>query len=246
MKIEVSVVKGLNKCECEDTVLVNNDIITDNAVTIEPDKFVCAVVADGVGGTPGGRQASQFVLKKLAEGLAEVNSAIELEALFKKINNELIAFGKSVNMNRMATTLTGIFVVNGKCLLAHIGNTRLSILQGDYLKQITEDQTTYQWLKKAGDYETAENCNKSEIMYCLGGGIDDYSKGLIVKEIFNTGLPQCLLLTSDGIHDHVDIDTVEEVLTSGMGDKDINKKLTELALENGSSDDKTIILIRNR
>lgn len=246
MKINVSVIKGINKNKCEDSVLINSEVVTEQVKCIETDNFICAFVADGVGGTAGGREASRFVLKKLSEAMGKMDSETALRELIVHINENLIALGKAAGTPRMATTLTGFVKFENQYFLIHIGNTRLNVLQGKYLKQITEDQTTYQWLKNTGNYEAAENCNKSEIRSCLGGGMIDYSKGIVIKQIFNTGLPQFLLLTSDGIHDYADIDTIEEVLSAGLTDRKIMEELVDTALENGSDDDKSIVLIRNR
>ena len=54
--------------------------------------------------------------------------------------------------------------------MIHCGNSRIYSLQGNFLKQVTEDQTTYQWLMATGNIEAAEHCNKSEIRGAFGGG----------------------------------------------------------------------------
>lgn len=246
MQVSVSVVKGLNKKHSEDTVLVDSNLITENYYVGSNDDIKCIVVADGVGGYKGGRDASQYILKYIIEKINTVENEEDLERLIKDGNVALIAYGKQNGLLHMATTLTGLFWVNKKVLLAHVGNTRLSVFQGNYLKQLTKDHTTYQRLLQMGNYEAAEGCNKSEICGCLGGGDSYLARWLVIKEVFNYGMPKTVILTSDGIHDYVDVDSLEEVFDDNDDDSKIIDKLNCLANDNGSVDDKSIVIIRNR
>ena len=87
-------------------------------------------------------------------------------------------------------------------------------------------------------------CNKNEIRGCFGGGNSAYADSLVVKRIENGVNVTTFLLTSDGIHEFVDIDTMEALLTEGTDDSEIVKKLVCLALENGSKDDMTAVIVR--
>jgi protein phosphatase len=69
----------------------------------------------------------------------------------------------------MATTLTGFYFNDGQYKIVHVGNTRAYVKQGKYLKQITSDHTTYNWLLNSGQIEAAAKCNRSEITNCFGG-----------------------------------------------------------------------------
>lgn len=67
------------------------------------------------------------------------------------INSKLLAKStENVNYNGMATTLSGICIDDEKSSIFHIGNTRIYIFQSSYIKQITEDHTSVNWLVKAG------------------------------------------------------------------------------------------------
>ena len=126
--------------------------------------------------------------------------------------------------------------------LFHVGNTRIYGLQGSYLKQLTEDQTTYQWLLNIGQIEAAEKCNKNEITNCLGGGNAQYGSGVCVKENSALSSYKRILLTSDGIHEYVSIDDLEDFMYGNISEITM-KGLLDKANKNGSSDDKTIIVI---
>lgn len=124
------------------------------------------------------------------------------------------------------------------------GNTRLYSLQGNYLKQMTVDQTTYQSLICRGDFEAAECCNKNEIYGCFGGGDEKFVKSLRIESIFQDGFPRIVLITSDGVHEYVSIDDMEDTINAEIEDAEIVESLVCLAEKNGSTDDKTVVMIR--
>lgn len=244
MRISVSIVKGTNKIHCEDSVLINGSLLNDEAFYSDTSEIKCIVVADGVGGAIGGKEASKYILTSVSTAIKDTITLEDFRRSLIRLNEELIAFGKLNGMPNMATTFTGIFQVEDKFYLAHIGNTRLSVLQGEYLKQITDDHTTYQWLVSMGDYTAAEKCNKSEINGCFGSGNAKLLERLEVKEVFAAGIPNTMILTSDGIHDYVDLDTMEEEIVGGADDMTIINNLIEKASINGSMDDKSVVIIR--
>lgn len=245
MKVSVVVSRGVGKSKCEDAVLVSDSVISDCDFEGELKTPSAICVADGVGGNLGGELASRFLLEKIAN-LQNVDYTEEvLNEILLKFNKELLAYAEETeDKKQMATTLTGLFIDKEKMFYAQSGNTRLYVMQGNYLKQITKDHTTYQWLMDCGNEEAAESCNKNEIRCCFGGGNEQYLHQLLVKSIENHSNISTMLLTSDGIHEYVDIDILEELLISGESDLNIVKAMSRLAEESGSKDDRTAVLIR--
>ena len=144
----------------------------------------------------------------------------------------------------MATTLTCMVAAKDGSYLIHAGNSRLYVMQGSYLKQLTTDHTTYNWLLECGQYEAAEYCKKSEITCCFGGGSRQYANRIVIEKVFDHGLPDTLVLTSDGIHDFVELDYLEYKLSSDLNDAEAAEAIVEEARKNGSTDDTTIIILR--
>ena len=223
----------------EDAVLAGDAVVNDGTHRFELPEcgFIC--VADGVGGHAGGANAARYVLGELAKA-----GAVEADALcglLTGINDELIeTSAKKPLLARMAATLTGLYVDGEKFYLIHVGNTRLYIRQGRYLKQMTPDHTTYNWLKSSGQTELAERCNRSEITNCFGGGDRALLSRLYVAPLSKFSLA---VLTSDGVHEYVDEDRMEDILS---GDKPYLEKcesIIQSALEAGSEDDLTVVII---
>lgn len=115
-------------------------------------------------------------------------------------------------------------------------------MQGNYLKQFTKDQTTYQWLLDRGQIEEADICNKNEIIYCLGGGNLKYAAGICVNEYSTLNQCKRILLSSDGIHEYVSTDEFEDFILGDINEETM-KKIADEARSNGSDDDKTIVVI---
>ena len=148
----------------------------------------------------------------------------------------------------MATTLSGICIDDEKSSIFHIGNTRIYIFQSSYIKQITEDHTSVNWLVKAGklskkDAEFYDRQN--EITACFGGGNPTLINSLKFDENHEMlSNAKRIVLTSDGVHEYVSVDELEDILnTANIYPLQACKKIINLAKTNGSNDDKSIAII---
>jgi len=244
MIITAGVRIGTHKPVCDDIAIINDVVINDEHHQSETDNLRVVAITDGVGGNAGGKEASMFVAEALSKmSFAEDEGGIRTQ--LEQLNRDLLEYAATIPDKRhMATTLTAIIAGKGRCFLSHIGNTRMYVAQGSYLKQLTIDHTTYQWLLSHGQVEEAEHCNKNEISACMGGGTQSLLQQLEVKPVFEDGLPSILILTSDGIHEYVDIDRLEDLVFSGEPDTEIIKTAMDEAEANGSTDDKTLVIIR--
>lgn len=237
MKIIAVTQKGLNKTENEDRIVVGKNILANGTLFSEITDGIIAV-ADGVGGRNAGSVASHFVANKICD-----MNDISFDKL-SAINNELINISEAnETQNGMATTLSGIYVGSEKAQLFSIGNTRVYLLQsGKYLKQLTTDDTTVSYLVATGQLtpQEAENFErKNEIIACFGGGSSELFK-MKVSYIENITAP--IIITSDGIHDYLSVDQMEEIIEEyGLTEASCNE-LIRLARINGSIDDASIIL----
>lgn len=244
MIITYKIQRGIKKDKCDDSALIGSQVVNDEMGDLKMNTTGKVFISDGVGGNAGGDEASLFVMNQLSDlTLGESNEIIRARLL--SVNAALIEYAKSISGHEsMATTITGLIFENNRVVLAHCGNTRIYALQGSFLKQVTSDQTTYQWLLDKGQDEIAEHCNKSEIRGAFGGGTSKFADTLIVNNIFEKGFPRKILMTSDGIHDVLDIDEIEDIVTDeSMISKDKVNRLVSLAVEKGSQDDCTAVLI---
>lgn len=229
---------GASHSASEDTALVGTEIfVNTNAVVPFPELgFIC--VADGVGGNCGGAKASRYICTALAE--AEGLHPDMLRDYLYEENEALIQLSKTAPEHyNMATTLSGVYVLEDEMVLLHVGNSRVYAKQGKYLKQLTSDHTTYNWLMSIGNTEAAKACNKSEITNCFGGGNSSLISKLSVTKFKGSS---SLLLTSDGVHDYVDIDQLERILNTESSGQEKCDQILAAAFAAGSKDDLTVIL----
>lgn len=223
--------RGPHKTECEDCCLIGTEVVNGASATTELRTPARLYLCDGVGGNAGGRDASLFVCRNVSDD-------------FQTVNEALIEYGRELGKPIMATTLTGLIFREDGVTLVHAGNTRLYALRGGFLNRITTDQTTYEWLKSLGRDEAAELCNKSEIRCAFGGGKREYLNGLIVRDVFTDRIPKTLLFTTDGIHDYLTDDELEQMFRTDGSDVDRMDRMIRAARGNGSQDDCSAILAR--
>ena len=242
MKIYAITKKGEHS-ENEDRILINDTILSDGIFETECNGELKICIADGVGGNNAGANASSFVWEDLKNiALIGKNDLID-------INSKLLAKStENVNYNGMATTLSGICIDDEKSSIFHIGNTRIYIFQSSYIKQITEDHTSVNWLVKAGklskkDAEFYDRQN--EITACFGGGNPTLINSLKFDENHEMlSNAKRIVLTSDGVHEYVSVDELEDILnTANIYPLQACKKIINLAKTNGSNDDKSIAII---
>ena len=237
MKVFSYMEKGLGKVRSEDTILVGDHIVKEGFHCFE-NEFLCIAVADGVGGNAGGREASEFVASRFGS-LRDC----DLFAAAERINAELISGAKEIpGKESMATTFSGIFFSNTlPHKIIHVGNTRVFAIQGAYLKQLTTDHTTVEWLRSRGLYEAAEYAPSNEITACFGAGDSARLQQLnmidVDKDFYG------YVLTSDGIHDYLEIEDIEDFVSAQDYGEDAFSALAKMATECGSTDDKSIVLI---
>lgn len=237
MKVFSYMEKGSGKSVSEDTILVGDKLLKEGFYFFEQ-IFSCVAVADGVGGNAGGRKASEFV----ASSFKEIGGD-DLPAAARKINDDLIAYAKEIPQEEnMATTFSGIFFSESlPYKVLHVGNTRVSAIQGAYLKQLTMDHTTVEWLRSRGMYEAAECAPTNEITACFGSGNSARLQQLTAVDVDKEF--SGYFLSSDGIHDYLEIEDIEDFVAANDFSESAFSALAQKAAENGSADDKSMVLI---
>lgn len=229
--------KGLNKIENEDRIIIGKTIVANGTLFSEITDGIIAI-ADGVGGQNAGSVASHFVANSIC-GMSEITVN-----QLKKINNELIkASEDNEGRKGMATTLSGVCIGDSNTQLFSIGNTRVYLLQSrKYLKQLTTDDTTLNYLLATGQL-SAEDAKsferKNEITACFGGGSSDLFK---VKVSHIEPLAAPIMITSDGIHDYLSVDQMEDIIEEHGLSENACVELIKVARNNGSVDDASVVL----
>ena len=244
MQATAYIQKGYGKELCEDSALIGSQVITGEsgpAVYLEY-PFLLAL-ADGVGGYLGGGEASSYLVEKMAGwDLAKIGTELRLKEKLRRLNDELLAVAAaSGGKEQMSSTLSGILVRPDRCLVFHLGNTRLYAIANGRLQQLSTDHTPAQLLRMQGDYEAAEQAAKNEILGCMGGGDPAFAD--LLQVFVTTHKSDGYMLTSDGLHDHLLKRDLERMLRANDPALCF-EELCEMALQAGSYDDKSLVLFQ--
>ena len=241
MKVYLETSRGEGKTESEDRVVVGQGLYSETTAEITR-KAGLVAVADGVGGNNAGGVAADIVCKELI--MAETLSFQR----FAEINKTLLEAGRgNSELEGMATTLTGVgFSESGKMICFHVGNTRIYAIKAQsYLSQITQDDTTVDYLLKSGklsEEEAQEYSARNEITACFGGFREELFK-IHIQEIDSKRYTH-FLLTSDGIHEYLTEDDMEDILEEANGEwGQAVRELVNCAKQNGSKDDCSAVVV---
>lgn len=242
----IKIEEGLNKSACEDAILVGDKIIESGLHNFDIEFPIILAIADGVGGNKGAKEAAHFVLRHVASIHHSGITKEDLVNAMVTIDSQLVDYSSHVlGKENMATTLTLVVIEKDYALYAQVGNTRLWEIRNNELRQISRDQSAPQVCIDQGDIEEAKLHSPSELMGFMGGGSVYGIAFLKVGELWSkNNKPDYLLLTSDGIHDHIDPNFFKNIV---IANKNLPKRLFNFlfseAEKNLSYDDKSVLIV---
>lgn len=207
------------------------------------------ILSDGMGGHDAGEVASATAIASVASRAEEIVDvahnyvASEVVTYLEDICQEAAAaveeegrrLGKQIGCTLVMAVRSpeGVFV-------AHVGDSRAYLLQGDNLMQLTTDHNLYQTLRAKGlpHERAAAHPAAAKLVQGLGFGPVDADVALVTM-----GRDDTLLLCSDGLHDVVT--NVE--LINGLQCADVTDaaaSLIEFANERGGPDNVSAVVAR--
>jgi serine/threonine protein phosphatase PrpC len=206
------------------------------------------VVADGMGGHAGGDVASAIAVKRIIETDRQFASGSDAEfALHTALTAANAQLAETVfdhsELTGMGTTVSGLIIVNGQVVIAHIGDSRIYLLRDGELSQVTADHTFVQRLVDSGritEEEAAVHPRRSVLMRVLG---DVDATPEIDTSIMATQAGDRWLLCSDGLSSYVPYDKILHSLTTVQDAQDAAERLVKDALDQGAPDNVTVVLV---
>lgn len=205
------------------------------------------VVADGMGGHAGGDVASALALRRIAEAdldyASPQDAAAALQTAIIAANTQLNdAVRDHPELTGMGTTVDALAVVGTEVVIAHIGDSRVYLLRGGELRQVTTDHTFVQRLVDAGRITEAEamvHPRRSVLMRVLGD-VDQAPE--IDTMIMATQPGDRWLLCSDGLSGVVDNGLIQATLASDLNPYQVAQRLVKYTLDRGAPDNVTIVV----
>ena len=211
------------------------------------------VVADGVGGQPGGAFASETAITTLVEYLSQAAGCYhnldvtrEHEFLAQLENSVQSAHqrlgGAEGKSHGPATTLTMATLVWPRAYIVHVGDSRAFYLRRDRLRQLTRDQSMGEFMVESGAWteEQARRARTSGVLVsALGAAEMTPAVGLVDLAPGDT-----LLLCTDGLTKHVSDETIADVLGKAESAEAASRALVDAALADGGTDNVTAVVAR--
>jgi protein phosphatase len=215
-----------------------------------------AMVADGVGGGARGEEASRMALEEVTQYVSdtmrcyyaarsaddqEFFQALQDGAL--RCHEELKRRGaEDPDYSGMATTLTMFLGVWPRAYLLQVGDSRCYVLRNDELRQLTRDQTMAQELIDLGVLTRGET-PPARLVRTLSSSLGGRQTAPVVTRL-DMSWGTVVLLCSDGLTRHVSDERIREGLRSMGSARQVCEDLLAAALEDGGSDNITIIVGR--
>ena len=211
------------------------------------------VVADGVGGQPGGAFASETAIAVLLEYLGEAagcyhNLDVQREHEFlEQLENGVRRAHERILVEEggkggPATTLTLAMLVWPRAYLVHVGDSRAFYLRRGRLRQLTRDQNMAEFMVESGVWteEQARRARTGELLVSAVGAAEMMpALGLVDLQPDDV-----LLLCTDGLCKHVPDDQIAEILGRTETAEAGCRELVAAALAGGGTDNVTAVVAR--
>lgn len=220
-----------------------------------------AVVSDGIGGHRAGEVAAEIAVEVLSQVIANSNGRAPLATLKQAVQAASQAISNQARDDTqrlgMGTTCACVWIIADRLYIAAVGDSRIYLLRGKSLQQLTTDHT---WIQEAVErglldpQEARRHPNMHVIRRYLGSTLppspdlrlrlhpddtDDQAEA-------NQGAPietgDIVLLCTDGLTDLVTDEEIQSIL-SGHEPAEAAQALIDLACERGGHDNITVVLI---
>lgn len=191
-----------------------------------------AVVADGLGGHLGGREAAEIAVRGFVEGYygasADVPAITAAVRSLEAINRWIWSMGRrDPALVGMATTFTAVILVARRAHVFHVGDSRAHRLTAGRLETLTRDHVI----------DTGAHALPLE----RAVGLDEEIR--IDHRVVDLAADDRLLLSSDGLHGVLSPARIQALLAGDGGPGVVARRLTDAALEAGSRDNISALVL---
>lgn len=201
-----------------------------------------AVVADGMGGHPGGEVASA-VAASLVQAAFTGRSLDELQAAVRAANRAIWERASgNPELEGMGTTVCAVGLTDdGNLAVVHVGDSRVYVMRDRSLRQITEDHSLTAELVRRGeltDQAAREHPQRGVITRVLGSGPQVEPDGTT----HHAALGDRLLLCTDGLFNELGDDEIATIMTTNQDLHATAQELVDLALSRGGRDNVSVVV----
>ncbi len=205
------------------------------------------MVCDGMGGHKGGDVASSLAIQAFQDSLPDFDPQQPVKWLTKSIirANEAIRFcsKKDPELFEMGTTITTAILREDELYIAHVGDSRLYLINKNGIRKLTRDHTLAEQMMEDGllkPEEMTSNAYNHVLTRALG-----IEEEVVIDHLTETVIPDdIIMLCTDGLSDMLNEEEILSIISAfGPDIEGAAHKLVARALENGGYDNVTLILI---
>jgi protein phosphatase len=204
------------------------------------------IVADGMGGHRGGATASRLAgetVKAQFLGSETVDIATALREALTRANARIYSEAQAnPDLRGMGTTTSVLAVRDNQAWFGHVGDSRIYLVRGGEIKQLTEDHSLVATMVREGLLTPgeAENHPRRNVLQRSMGVSEDVE--IDVKGPFDLQEGDVFILCSDGLHGVV---KEPELLQIGaLPIRNAADEYVKRALERGAPDNVTVIVAK--
>ncbi len=215
------------------------------------------IVADGMGGHAAGEVASRVAVEAAARALEEQRAVLSavaegeehflaavrvVDAAIRAACAEVfrVAMGDA-GRHGMGTTLTLVQVVGFKAIMGHVGDSRLYLLRGDRVEQLSTDHSMVAEFVRMGVL-APDKAHLSPYYHVLTRSLGTQPSVQVDTLAFDLFPDDRLILCSDGLGDYVPEPDDLRPLLDGSGAQ-TTQRLLDFALQRGGEDNISAVIV---
>jgi serine/threonine protein phosphatase PrpC len=218
-----------------------------------------AMIADGIGGHRGGEIAAGIAVEMISEAVARSDASQPtaiMQAAILQASQTIFVESKSGDEKQgMGTTCVCVWIIENQLYATSVGNSRLYLLRGSKMHQLTVDHTWVQEAVEAGALtdEQARMHPHANIIRRYLGSAQPVEVDLRLRTVGNPQPTEKnqgmklypgdrLILCSDGLSDMVDDEIIRKIARTNELD-DVVPALIEEANLKGGKDNITVVAL---
>ena len=224
------------------------------------DQLRLYLLADGMGGHAAGDLASQMTVEAIQEfvGMAAADSQVTwpfgydsqipfehnvLQSAFRLANSRVCQLAEQRSeCAGMGSTVVSLWILDSKAFYSHLGDSRLYLLRGERIYQLTEDHSMVQQQINLGvinHEEARSHAFKNVITRAIG--VPDNSPIPVDEIVLRPG--DRLMLACDGLTDQITDEAIQAILLQEKQPRKACRQLVDAANQTGGPDNITVVLV---
>lgn len=209
------------------------------------DKLRLYGVCDGIGGLPGGAQASKTAVFALTGWFKHKGNATQYDysQALAETNDKVFTLGRVLSPRTgIGTTLTMAHFDNDQVVVIHVGDSYLFRLRSDMLDVLTTEHNVENEMKQRAarglpTYMMVEN--RAALTRCVGQ--PPPLEGDIRAHSVEPG--DRYLICTDGVTRYIMAPEMQRLLTGAANPEAICRRLVEIANKRGGADNSTVVAV---